>query len=183
MLSNAFYYIFFSSTLLVYGIGMDSITVIGDNPRHILLDFIKMLFIVTATSCLTYLTSSNFLFKINLMELYPFIATLFFIVISGMIESVVRITARSTSAEYSVPLLSIIIAVNESHSVAECVLNSCFCVIAYFICVPIVYSFKNSIERTFPSHDFHNLGLIIASIAILILVLYVGDVSWIRNFY
>ncbi len=177
MLSNLFYYVFFSSALLVYGVGLNRSVVVSSNIKHLVLDCVKMLIEVSSVACLTYLTSSAFLIRIGLIEIYPFISVLFFVVISGFIESIVRITANVSMTEYAVPLLCIILAVNESVSLGECVVNACYCVFSYYICIPFLYAIRKNIERSRPFSGLKNLSLLFMGIAIILLIIMAGDVS------
>lgn len=180
MLSNFFYYALYTSALFIYGIGINRAVLVSKKPQHIFIDCVKMLCTVSAASVLTYLIVDKLLVKSNLTELYPFVAVLIFATISVFIEAVVRISARISMAEYTVSLLCILIGVNESVSLGECVLNSCFCVCAYFISIPLLYAVRKRIELSRPTNSFQNLSLLFISIAVLMVLLLVWNVSWLN---
>ena len=79
---NIFYYVFFSSVVFIYGIGIERTSILCLKRRSIVLKMIKMLICVTSTTSLTYLISSKILVPQELGELFPFIAILIFLSIS-----------------------------------------------------------------------------------------------------
>ncbi len=180
MLSNVWYYVFYSSAIFIYGIGINRAILVSKKPKNILVDFVKMVISVTSSAVLTYLVSEKLLGNIGLMDIYPFIAVLIFSSISVFIEAIVRIASRTGVAEYTVSILCILIAVNESVTLVECLVNSCLCIASYFLSIPVLFSLRKRIELSHPSEDFHNLSLLFISIAIVILVFLTWNVSWLN---
>jgi len=180
MISNLFYYILYTSAVLIYGIGINRATVVCEKPEHIVLFAVKMLISVCSASVLTYLLIVNLFVPVHLAEIYPFIAVLIFSAISVFIESLVRITAKTSTAEFALSLLSVLISVNESTSVIECLLISCFCTLSFYLFIPFLYAIQKRIEISRPSTDFRNSSLIIISISIVIIALVAWNVSWLN---
>ena len=181
MLSNFFYYVIYSSVVIVYGVGIKRALIISKTPRFLALDIFKMLITVSATSALSYLVVSKILILPGLIEIYPFVCVLIFCVISVFAESIIRITARISKAEYAVSILIVLLCVNESVSLAECVLNSCFCVFSFFLFVLILYAVRKRTELSHPTENFQNLSLLLISLAIMILILLTWNVSWLNT--
>ena len=180
MLNNIWYYLFCGSAVFIYGIGINRSILVSREPAHLLLDAVKLFLSVTATSLLTYLIVVNLLSPAKIVEIYPFMAVLIFSVISVFIEAIVRITAHTSLAEYTVSVLCILLAVNESSSLTECLLNSVLCVLSYYLSIPVLFSMRKRIELSNASDDFQNMSLLFFSIAILLVILLAWNVSWLN---
>ena len=180
MVSNLLYYVLYASAVVVYGIGLERESSLSRTPRYLVLDGLKMLITVSATSTLSYLVISRLLVPHGLAELFPFICVLVFAMISVFVESIIRITARISMAEYTVSILCVLLGVNESVSLAECVLNSIFCVAAFFAFLPVLYAVRKRTELSHPMEDFQNLSLLFLSFAIVLVILLTWNVSWLN---
>jgi len=181
MISNLLYYTIFASALLLYGVGIERSTVLASKHRHIYLRMIKMLICVSSTSTLVYLFSTNVLIPAGLGELYPFVAALIFTVISVFIEIIIRITAKISAAEFGSAYLFILIGVNESLSLPECLLNSCMCIVSLFIAIPFIYSIKHRIELNEQRPEYEKMSTLLITIAIITLILTTWNISWLNK--
>ncbi len=180
MLRDFFFYALYSSAVLVYGIGLNRAVLMSKKPRFLIWDCIKMLIAVSSSVSLSYIIVSKCLCNVGLAELYPFVAVLIFSAISVFIEAIVRITAKISMAEYTVSMLSILLSLNESLSLSQCVLKACFCIIGFYLCIPLFFAIRKRVELSSPSQDFKNLSLVFISIAILMLLLLTMNVSWLN---
>lgn len=181
MLHNFAYYLIYASALLIYGIGINRSVLLSSSPRHMLRGCLKMLLSVSASSSLTYLIVMNLLHPVRLTELYPFVAVLVYAVISIFIESVIRITSKKSATEYTVSVLAILLGVNESISLLDCVVNSCFCVLSCFMFLPVLYAVRKRTEVFRPKEDKKTDFLLLLSIAVIMIILLVWNVSWLNQ--
>ncbi|MCH5290944.1 MAG: hypothetical protein J1D88_04170 [Treponema sp.] len=180
MLNNMAYYCLYTSVVLVYGIGINRATVLCVNSRHLVLYAIKMLLSVSATATLVYLIAVHLLIPVRLLELFPFVAVLIFAVIAMFIESIVRITARTNASEFGVSMLCILLSVNESTSLGECVVNACLCALSFFCFIPFLYAIRKRVEISGTGKQFENLSLIFISVALIMIAMLVWNVSWLN---
>lgn len=178
MISIILYYLIFTSSVFIYGIGINKATLISESPNHIFLNITKMVLTVASSSVLTYLITEWLLVKVNLVELYPFIAVLIFASLSVFIESVIRITTKVNTAEFAVSILCVLLAINESSSILECLIISIVCSLSFYLSIPFIFSIKKRIEISRPSDFFENSSLIFISIAVIIISLLAWNVSW-----
>lgn len=181
MISNFFYYVLYASAVLVYGIGINRTVIRSNSSKKIIRDCVKMLVSVVASASLTYVITVHLLVEVNATELYPFVAVIVFSVISIFIEAVIRITAKKSAAEYSVSILSVLIGVNESLSLFECVINTSFCVLSFFLVLPIFYSIRCRIDVSNPNGKLRKVSLLIVSIAAVMIALFVFNASWLNQ--
>lgn len=180
MISDIMYYFMYTSAVLIYGIGINRTTVVCQKPENILLYFVKMLITVSTSTALVFLLTKSLLVPVGICELYPFITVLVFSAISVFIESLIRITSKTTAAEFAVSLLCVLLAVNEGSSIGQSVIISCICTVSFYFFVPILYSIRKRIEIAHPAGDFENASLIMISVAIVMLALIVWNISWLN---
>ncbi len=182
MIFTAFYYIFFSSAVILYGVGLNSATILCDSIHECLLPVTKVLANILCTSVLSWLILKYFLVPLKMAELYPFAALLVFFVISVFMETLVRVTTKKTTSDFSLSFLIILLALNESLNIVDVVLITCCSFISFLILIPLLYSIKKRIDivGTLQIHG-NKKSLVLVSIAIIVTVLAVGNVSWLNQ--
>ena len=94
MILTLLYYIFFSSAVFFYGIGINDSTIVCDSIHEMLLPLIKMASSIIATTLLCYVIINKILAPLGITEMYPLVALLIFFVLSIFIESLIRITGQ-----------------------------------------------------------------------------------------
>ena len=179
MLSNVFYYIFYASAVFVYGMGTTSAIQSSIKPKNLFIQFSKILILVLVTLVLTYLLTFQ-LIKLNLGELAPFVCVAMFSLVSFLIENFLRFYTRTSVAEYGISVLCIIIAVIESVSFLDCIVNALACLFSFFASVPIMHAIRKKIEMNAPAEKLRNLGLVFISIGVLTIALISWGASWLN---
>ncbi|MEE0885912.1 MAG: hypothetical protein UIB61_03325 [Treponema sp.] len=162
--------------------GLNSATIICDSIHELFLPVIKILVNVLSTSVLSWLILKYFLIPLNLEEIYPFAALLIFFIISIFIETLVRIATKKSTSDFSLSFLIILLALNESLNIVDVVLITCCSFISFLILIPLLYSIKKRIDiaGTLQIHG-NKKSLVLVSIAIIVTVLAVGNVSWLNQ--
>ena len=179
MLINFFYYVFFSSAVFVYGLGIHKALMKSRKPRNIVMELCKFTLTISVSSLLVYLISAQ-LVKINFGELSPFIAVLIISFINLFLELVVKISSRTSMVDSAFEIMCVVIAVTEAASIWEALLNSLFCMASYFICIPFFYSLRKRIEMNAPTKNARNLSLLFVSLAIVSLIALAWNISWLN---
>lgn len=180
MISDFFYYLFYSSIVIVYGIGINRATILCENPKDMFLKFMKMLVSVCGTAVITYTIVSKLLIKHNLAELFPVIAIFLYSCISVFIEAIIRLTAKKNTADFAVSFLIILLSVNESSSLLQCFIICILSTISFYVFIPFLYSIRKRIEIAYPSKYFKNSSLLFISIGVIIIVLLSYGASWLN---
>lgn len=180
MISDFFYYLFYSSAILIYGIGINRATILCETPENMILKFIKMLISVCGTAVITYAVVTKILIKCNMAELFPFIAIVLFCCISVFLEAIIRLTAKNNTSDFAVSFLIILLAVNESSSLLQCFIICIFCTVGFFAIIPFLYAIRKRIEIAYPSRYFKNSSLIFISIAVIMIILAAYSASWLN---
>ena len=168
------YYVAFTSVVFVYGLGINRAMTISEHPRKLFNGALKMFIRVSSSTAISYLVAGEVLAPVHLAEMYPLIAVLVFSTISIFIESVVRITTKKSTAEYTASILSVLLGVGEGASVLEAVLIACFCVISFLFAILVLYMLRKKF--------YNKLGLVLISISVILLTLHFVDVSWFSFF-
>lgn len=181
MIAIFFYYVFYASAVFIYGAGIDRAVSLVDKRRHLALKASKMIICTSSTSALSYLFVNGLLVPADLGELYPFAVVLIFSAISVFTEAIIRITAKVNAAEFGVTLLFIFIALSESASLSGCVFISCVCVLSFFLCIPLLYVVSRRIELEERRHEHEKTMIVLASVAVIAIILLCWNVSWLNK--
>ena len=181
MLSSFFYYAFYASAVLIYGVGFERSISLSQEKRGARLKAVKMFICVSSSSALSYLFVSAFLVPAQLGELYPFATFLIFVSISLFVEAIIRITAKTNASEFSAALLCVFLSLTESLSIAECVFASCISSLSFFVMIPLLRSISLRLsENSFTKRNNISYQLF-AVAAVLILVTLCWNVSWLSG--
>ena len=181
MLSSFFYYAFYASAVLIYGVGFERSISLSQEKRGARLKAVKMFICVSSSSALSYLFVSIFLVPAGLDELYPFATFLIFVSISLFVEAIIRITAKTNASEFSAALLCVFLGLTESSSIAECVFSSCVSSLSFFAMIPVLRTISLRLsENSFTKRNNISYQLFAAA-AVLMLVTLCWNVSWLSG--
>lgn len=179
MFFSVLFYTLLSSSVFVYGIGLTRLTFYSQSPRLYFIKLFKLLCTVAAASSLSYFFSVNLLCKNNLQELFPFITLLIFITVSVFIEIILRLCTRTSTAEFAISFLSVLLAMAESNSMIECIIISSSCIVSFFILVPVLNAIrkKTSAKGKAPFDIF----ILLLTFAVIILTSLWWNTSWLNG--
>ena len=180
MLTNFFYYVFFTSAVFVYGLGFHKVLMKSRKPKNVILEFGKFAITISISSLLVYLIYSQ-LIKINFGELAPFIAVVVIVLINLFLDLIAKISFRTSVIDFALELMCVIIGVTESISILDALFNSLFCMLSYFVCIPFFYSLRKRIEMNSPTDNARNLSLLFVSFAVVSIILMAWNVTWLNQ--
>lgn len=182
MTSPFLYYLFLSSAILFYGIGLNRTTLAASWPaKTVFLMLTKMFFSIECTTVLMILFSNKLLVPLRLTALTPFIALLLFLSLSSFIEVTIRITMRKRAAEFSVSYLIILLSLSESISVVDALFIPLFCIISFAILTLLLHAVTFNLTSSNVHDNFSpKKGLVLFSLAIFIVVCLAFDVTWLN---
>lgn len=178
LLSGILYYLFFSSSVLMYGIGLKKIIISSNQNEHNLLFYIKSLITVTLSSFLSWLFIKYLLIPANMIELFPLICLFIVIIIGVFCETLIRLTAHISAAEFSISFLCVLLSVNESTTMLQSVVYSSLCLTSCYFFIPLIMVIRKRISYAEPHKNFSHGSLIFISLAIILLVFVSFDISW-----
>lgn len=184
MLFTFFHYFIFSSSVLLYGIGFNSVTILSDKIRLLRLSLIKALLTILLTTISSWAVCYTFLIPLNICELYPFVVILIFLGISIFFETIIRITTDDSAADFNLTLLIIILAMNESLSMIEAVIICLASLASFILLLFIVHIIKLRIYST----NLNNYvtftskkPLVFIALGILIIIFLGVNISWLNT--
>jgi Na+-translocating ferredoxin:NAD+ oxidoreductase RnfA subunit len=180
MTALIFYYLFPASAIFLYGIGLNRVIVMSGNLSGLGLSGIKSIFAVTGSVVLSYLFIEGVLVQVQLVELYPLVCVLIFIIISVFCEVIVRIATNKSTAEFTISLLSILLSVNESNSLADAVVISITCMVSFYLLSILAYTIRRRVELSNPTSDFKSSSLLFLSLAVIMVALASWNISWLN---
>ena len=181
MINTILFYTFFSSAILIYGIGLNTATIVCDSLKKLTLPFIKIIATVFSSASLTWVIVKFILVPLNLVLLYPFIAILIFFALSVFFESLIRIVTGTVTSDYNFSFLVCLLALNESTNILDVLLICFSAFLSFILLLPLLYSLKNKIDILGNTTIHGNRkSLLLISIAIIIMALLFGNVSWLN---
>jgi len=174
-----FYYTFFCSSVLFFGVGLNrSIEITTRSFKVNMKMMLKSVISVLLSTVFSFLITQYLLIPVKLAELFPLITLLIFLSINVFVEALVRITAKISTSEFSISWLIIILSLYESSTLLEAVIITVSCMISFQFMVPVVYCFQNVIySKPYESKDRKRI-LIFLSIIVVMLVMSVCDITW-----
>lgn len=180
MINTILFYLFSSSALLFYGIGANRTLINSESFSSRFVSFIKCLIVAAGTSSLSFILNKVLLIPMGMVELYPFIAIVLFIIISLIVEILSSIGVRSTVSEFSVPFLSVLIALNEGITYAETVVISLIGVVVFYFMNIILWCLRGRIEVHYPDAGLKTISILMLSFAVIVIAVYGYNVSWLN---
>ncbi len=180
-LSTFFYYTLFASTVLIYGIGINSIADLGISKMNSLTFFLKAVISILSTSILTWLITNYILVPLKLVELFPLLAFLIFVSLSTLLEAINRVITGTSTSEFIVSFLIVLISILESTSLLSTIIICLSCFTSLIILVPFCYTFKNRITNNGHKLDEKYYSLFFVFLALLVLLILVWDISWLSK--
>ena len=180
-LNTFLYYTLFSSIILFYGIGLSKTVEIGITKFSSLIFYIKVIISIISTTLLTWVVTQFILVPLNLVELFPLIAILFFICINIFVDSLIRLTAGMTGPEYIISLFIILISIFESSTILNTLVICLSSFTSFLIMIPVAIIFKKRVCTNGQKLDEKYYSLFFFFLAILMIVISVFDYNWLQK--
>ncbi len=175
------YYTFICSSVLFFGIGLNrNIQISLDDTNLNFIFYLKIFISVFISSVLSYLITKFLLCPIHLEELAPVVSLFIFLCFNTFVEALVRITAKISSAEFSISWLIVLLTVVESSTLVEAMVICSSAMISFLVMIPLMTAFQ---KRLFVSgYDRREKIQIymLLSLTVIILLISVCDISWLN---
>ncbi len=181
MISTMLYYIIYSSTVLIYGIGIERTAVLCRKKNNLFLIFIKMMISVISTAVISFWFINGILSEAGLYELYPLFVLLLFFAISIFTEAIIRITAKISACEFGISVVFTFLGITEATTISECILISASSIITFFLGIFFLYAVNRRMELNEKKQEYEKLGYILVSLAVVMVIFLFWNVSWINT--
>ncbi len=177
-LNIVIYYILSASAILFYGIGINRVISISDNFSSLVLSCIKCLCTASATTSITYFINYFLLLPHELEELYPFIAVVIFVLISILLEIFVTIGIGKSVTEFAIPMLSVILGINEGLSLSRAIVITCSCILSFYLIIGFIYPFRIRIRTYKFDTGLKTYSLLLVFLAVIMFAISGWNSSW-----
>ena len=181
MFNNFMFYFLYSSSVIIYGAGLNYSIQNSNKPSKLFSSFVRILFTVIITSVLVFLIEHYLLAKLNIMDLFPFAAVVVFLLVSLLLETIFRKSVQNRLNEYAFSLVCILLTLSESLTLIETIVIGSSTVLSIVLLVPVLYAIRKRIEISNPLEDFKNSSLLLITLSILSLLTLVWNVSWLNK--
>lgn len=179
-LQTFLYYIFISSIVLIYGIGLSSFEKIGTFGFESFTYYLKSILSILGTTTVGFVITNFILFPLNLIELFPFVCFLVFIVINTFLEALVRLTTGKSAVEFSISFLIVLLSIMESNSILKLLTICLSSFVSILLMIPICLVFKTRVCSNGEPLNERYCSFIFLFLAILLFVMSVCDTSWLN---
>lgn len=175
-----FFYIFISSAVFVYGIGLNKIFVFSKKPTDVLYFLSKEIITIFLSLCICWPLTSYILVPNELTELYPFFCFFIIYIISIIItEFSARFLKKNVTGFYF-SYCVLLLAMNEGISFGNAVLISFACILSFFCMLPIIYAVRWKMKSSLQYISFKDGALLFLCIGAILFILFAVNVSWLN---
>ncbi len=174
------YYVFFSSSLLLYGIGINRVTQIGFSSKTEVTFYVKLILSIFCSSVLSWLVTYYILLPLGIIELFPIFTFLIYVCINAFFEALIRITTNKSCSEFVLSFSIVLISILESSSLLNSLLICLCCLCAIIVIVPLIIAFKSKVCPEIKVINEKYYALFFIFLAVIIIIFSVADVSWIN---
>ncbi|MDR3283974.1 MAG: hypothetical protein LBS97_02210 [Treponema sp.] len=180
MLYSFLYYFLFSSIIFVQGVCLDWVILKSENLKGLPLFLLKNVVCVCSTSILTALLVRALFVPLGITDLMPLAALLIFATLSVFFESLIRITAKRTISEFTVPFLCVLFSLSETLTPGGAVFWSFCAIMSYYLLILVFYVLRQRLAAVNPPVYFANGSLLLLSIAVIMLITLAFAGSWLN---
>jgi hypothetical protein len=143
-----------------------------------LLKCFRIYLVVTISSVISYLLLENFFTALDLVDFYPFLSLLIYIIISFLFDFIFKISTKKVYSDFCISFLYVLITVSESISIFDCFYIPLCCVLSFMILLLLVTVVIKRMENISFKSDFYKIVVIMIIIAIIAISLLSWNISW-----
>lgn len=180
ILDTILIYLIFSSAVLVYGTGLKQILDYSADPKRFLFQMIRIMVTIVLSVFVSRGITVLFLVPARLQELFPFVCIIFTILFAIITEKLCELFFNIEVKEIAITICSVIIGVNEGLTMLHSILIGVLCSLSFFLFLPFLYAIRCRMKYSQQHIDFRKGALVFLSIALIMLVLFSMNVSWLN---
>lgn len=180
MISTMIYYLLPASAVLFYGVGINKSIPHNDSFQSSALTCVKSICSASAATSVTYLFVNWLLVPAQLSELYPFFATLIFILCTTLTEIFVDIGIRQSPMDFSVPLLSVFLGLGEGVSVGSSVIIACMSILSFYSVIVVFHCVRERVRFHTQEGGLRSYCALLLCLAVIMLAISGLSISWLN---
>lgn len=178
MISIFFYFIFYSSAVLLYGVGIRHSVVSSKKNEFFFFRFLKAVLCISSTVSISWFLYISLLAPVQLDDLLFPIVLLCYLPINACFNYIFKTSLSKDLPEFTVSLLCVLLGLTNSVSYAHALLISLSSCVSYYFFIPVLFAIHKRLEYASPVQEFKSGSLIFISIAVIMLCLYSFHISW-----
>lgn len=178
MLSIFFYYIFYSSAVLLFGVGIRHCVVSSKKSDYIFFRLLKAAISIFSCLSVSWFLYRTLLAPLHLDDLLFPVVLLCYLPIISLFNMVFKTSLQKSIPEFTVSLLCIIVAITHSMTYAEALVIALASCVSYYSFIPLLFAIRKRLEYANPIQEFRTGSLIFISIAVIMLCLFSFHISW-----
>ncbi len=178
MLSIFLYFIFYSSAVLMYGVGIRHSVVSSKKSDLVFVRLIRSLLCVFSSVSISWFLYRSLLSPMHLEDLLFPVVMLIYLPVQACFNVLFKTAFHKSIPEFTVSILCVILALTNSNTYTRCLIIALSSCISYYSFIPVLYAIRKRLEYADPVQEFKTGSLIFISIAVIMLALFSFHISW-----
>lgn len=178
ILGTILYYIASASAVLFYGIGINRTISIKDNFSDSVVSCFKALLTGAAVAAVSYLVTMWLLVPVHLTEIFPLLTIVIFLIFTTLSEIFIGIGLSNSPTEFTIPLLSVFLGINEGSSIGFAVIITCTCIISFYLLVIVFHVVNERIRFYTTDAGLKTYAVLLLCLAAAIIAISGCNSSW-----
>lgn len=172
------YFLFFSSALCNYGLGLQTVLIKKYEFKSFLIHFCQVFFEIIISLSISWFLIQILLIPISLTAVFPIIVCLVFYFFHTIFSYFAQFLKIQASKELFIPILMILLSVLHSLSYLQAIMIAFSCLLSYFGAIPILVAIEKRIDQANPPSLFKTGALVLISLSVIMLSFLAFDLSW-----
>ena len=184
MIDILFYYVFYSSAVLFYGIGFRSAAALSASfDKSVFRPALRCGFAALASTFLTALITEKLFSPLGIAELFPLPALFILAAVAAGTGIFLPGKAILQTKEFAVSYLIVLLALFESSRLFDAVFTAASCMLSFVFVIPVLSAVRYRIDIARAKNEKAARGILIMIVsAILIIACSAWNVSWLNDY-
>jgi len=181
-----FYYVFYSSAVLFYGIGFRRAAALSASSfdKSVFRPAVRCGFAALASTFLTAIITEKLFSPLGIAELFPLPAFFILAAVAAGTGIVLPAKAVLQTKEFAVSYLIVLLALFESSRLFDAVFTAASCMLSFVFVIPVLSAVRYRIDIARSKNEKAARGMLIMIVsAILIIACSAWNVSWLNDYF
>lgn len=185
MIDILFYYVFYSSAVLFYGIGFRRAAALSASfDKSVFRPALRCAFAALASTFLTALITEKLFSPLGIAELFPLPALFILAAVAAGTGIFLPGKAILQTKEFAVSYLIVLLALFESSRLFDAVFTAASCMLSFVFVIPVLSAVRYRIDIACSKNEKAARGILIMIVsAILIIACSAWNVSWLNDYF
>ncbi len=185
MIDILFYYVFYSSAVLFYGIGFRRAAALSASfDKSVFRPALRCGFAALASTFLTALITEKLFSPLGIAELFPLPALFILAAVAAGTGIFLPGKAILQTKEFAVSYLIVLLALFESSRLFDAVFTAASCMLSFVFVIPVLSAVRYRIDIARSKNEKAARGILIMIVsAILIIACSAWNVSWLNDYF